>query len=249
MAPSPGTPNAPSAGAPTESGGGGGNVREAQNGIRRLPLSDKLRNVLQSAARAAGVDVVVTSGGQPAYPKGPRTGSTRHDLGNAADLDLYVGGRILSDANPADIALKKKFVDAAAAGGASGIGAGYMGPTKIHVGFGSQALWGGAPWLKGTTPGSGAAEGSPVGVASSSGVQQGRTVAAGSTARAMEENMNAMPGRVVIMNNNRLVSQTRTIVRGGSVPMDRPGTRDVNPLNIVAGVAAGYAFGKALRLF
>lgn len=80
-------------------------------------------------------------------------------------------------------------------------------------------------------------------------VQQGRTVAAGSTAQAMEENMNAGAGRVVVMNNNRVVSQTRTVVRGGSVPMDRPGTRDVNPLDIVAGVAAGYAFGKALRLF
>jgi hypothetical protein len=80
-------------------------------------------------------------------------------------------------------------------------------------------------------------------------VQQGRTVAAGSSARAMEENMNSGAGRLVIMNNNRLVSQTRTLVRGGSVPMDRPGNRDVNPLDIVVGVAAGYAFGKALRLF
>jgi hypothetical protein len=80
-------------------------------------------------------------------------------------------------------------------------------------------------------------------------VQQGRTVAAGSSARAMEENMNSGAGRLVIMNNNRLVSQTRTLVRGGSVPMDRPGNRDVNPLDIVAGVATGYAIGKALRLF
>ena len=137
-------------------GGGGGNVRQAQSGIRKLPISDKLNSVLQQAARAAGVDVTVTSGGQPGYPKGPRTGSTRHDHGNAADLDLYVGGRILSDRNPADIELKKKFVAAATAAGASGVGAGYMGPTKIHVGFGTPAKWGGAPWLSGITPGSGA---------------------------------------------------------------------------------------------
>lgn len=136
--------------------GGGGNVRQAQSGIRKLPISDKLNSVLQQAARAAGVDVTVTSGGQPAFPQGPRTGSTRHDLGNAADLDLYAGGRILSDRNPADIELKKKFVAAAAGAGASGIGAGYMGPTKIHVGFGTPAKWGGAPWLNGITPGSGA---------------------------------------------------------------------------------------------
>ena len=150
-------PGQPGAGAgAARPGGGGGNVRQAQSGIRKLPISDKLNSVLQQAARAAGVDVTVTSGGQPAYPKGPRTGSTRHDLGNAADLDLYVGGRILSDRNPADIELKKKFVAAATAAGASGVGAGYMGPTKIHVGFGTPAKWGGAPWLSGITPGSGA---------------------------------------------------------------------------------------------
>jgi len=139
--------------------GGGGNITQAQSGTRRLPISNKLSSVLSSAARAAGVDVTVTSGGQPAFPKGPRVGSTRHDLGNAADLDLRAGGRILTDANPADVAIKKKFVAAAAAAGASGIGAGmgYMGPTKIHVGFGKPAKWGGAPWLSGVTPGSGSA--------------------------------------------------------------------------------------------
>ena len=151
--PSGASPTQPGTGAGT---GGGGNVRQSQSGIRKLPLSDKLNSVLQQAARTAGVDVTVTSGGQPAYPQGPRTGSTRHDLGNAADLDLYAGGRILSDSNPADIELKKKFVGAATAAGASGIGAGYMGPTKIHVGFGTPAKWGGAPWLGGITPGSGA---------------------------------------------------------------------------------------------
>jgi muramidase (phage lysozyme) len=151
-----GAPGQTGAGAGVGKTGGGGNVRQAQSGIRKLPISDKLNSVLQQAARAAGVDVTVTSGGQPAYPKGPRTGSTRHDLGNAADLDLYVGGRILSDRNPADIELKKKFVAAATGAGASGIGAGYMGPTKIHVGFGTPAKWGGAPWLSGITPGSGA---------------------------------------------------------------------------------------------
>ena len=134
---------------------GGGNVKQSQTGIRKLPISDKLNSVLQQAARSAGVDVNVTSGGQPPYPQGPRTGSTRHDNGNAADLDLSVGGRILTDSNPKDIELKKKFLSAATAAGASGIGAGYMGPTKIHVGFGSSAKWGGAPWLGGITPGSG----------------------------------------------------------------------------------------------
>ena len=147
----------------TPSGTGGGNVRQAQSGTRRLPINNKLNSVLASAARAAGVDVTVTSGGQPAFPKGPRVGSTRHDLGNAADVDLYSGGKVLSDTNPADVELKKKFVTAATSAGASGVGAGmgYMGATKIHVGFGTRAKWGGAPWLSGVTPGSGtASEGS-----------------------------------------------------------------------------------------
>jgi hypothetical protein len=130
---------------------GGGRVLQQQNGIRNLPISERLLGVLQQAARTAGVDVVVTSGGQPPYPQGPRTGRTRHDNGNAADLDLYSGGKILSDSNPADVELKKKFVSAATAAGATGIGAGYMGPTKMHVGFGTPAKWGGAPWLGGVS--------------------------------------------------------------------------------------------------
>lgn len=147
--------NQQNAGAST---GSGGNIREAQGrATRRLPISPQLRSVLQTAGRAAGVDITVTSGGQPPYPRGPRVGSTRHDNGNAADLDLYMNGRILSDRNRADVEIKKKFVTAAASAGATGIGAGmgYMGPTKIHVGFGTRAKWGGAPWLSGVTPGSG----------------------------------------------------------------------------------------------
>ena len=46
-------------------GGSGGNVTENQQGIRKLPINSKLKSVLQQAARAAGVDVEVFSGGQP----------------------------------------------------------------------------------------------------------------------------------------------------------------------------------------
>lgn len=174
----------PSAGAGSAGGTGGGNVRQAQSGIRKLPISDKLMGVLQQAAKSAGVDVTVTSGGQPAYPKGPRTGSTRHDLGNAADLDLYMGGRILSDANPKDIEIKKKFVSAATAAGATGIGAGYMGPTKIHVGFGTPAKWGGASWLSGITPGSGKGSDATPSGGAAGGAATGGTEAAGATGAA-----------------------------------------------------------------
>jgi hypothetical protein len=135
-------------------GGGGGSVQERQAqlaGVRKLPLSSQMRSVLERAAAATGVQAVVYSGGQP--PKGSggaRTGSTRHDNGNAADLWLEKDGRKLSDTNPQDKAIMAKFVSASVQAGATGVGAGhgYMGPSNIHVGFGKQATWGGADWIK-----------------------------------------------------------------------------------------------------
>ena len=135
-------------------GGSGGNVTENQQGIRRLPINSKLKSVLQQAARVAGVDVEVYSGGQPRKGEGgQRTGSTRHDHGNAADVYLYKEGRKLRD--PEDREIMAKFVSAAASAGATGIGFGgivnkqklYMGESGIHVGFGKPATWGGSPWI------------------------------------------------------------------------------------------------------
>lgn len=133
---------------------GGGSVLEKQAqlaGIRKLPLSPQMRSVLEKAASAAGVQAVVYSGGQP--PKGSggaRTGSTRHDNGNAADVWLEKGGRKLADTNPQDKAIMQKFVAASVQAGATGVGAGhgYMGPSNIHVGFGKPASWGGADWIQ-----------------------------------------------------------------------------------------------------
>jgi hypothetical protein len=132
--------------------------------IRDMPINGKLRRVLLAAAAGAGVDVVcITSGGQPGS-RGHRTGSNRHDGGNAADLELIAGGRTLDFTAPRDLATICRFVAAAAAHGAIGIGAGvdYMGPTRLHVGFGNgpqdatKIVWGagGAPanapaWLSG----------------------------------------------------------------------------------------------------
>src|SRR5271166_1813648 len=123
--------------------------------IRDRPINDRLRRVLLAAAANAGVDVVyVVSGGQPGS-SGQRTGSNRHDGGNAADLELIAGGRTLDFTAQSDLATFCRFVAAAAAQGAIGIGAGvdYMGPTRLHVGFGngpqdtSKVVWGagGAP--------------------------------------------------------------------------------------------------------
>jgi len=109
--------------------------------IRDQRISDKLRRVLLSAAAAAGIDTVrVTSGGQPGST-GRRVGSTRHDHGNAADLELVRNGRVLNFTDPSDRRIVEEFVTAAAAHGAIGIGAGvdYMGPTRLHVGFGRSA--------------------------------------------------------------------------------------------------------------
>ena len=118
--------------------------------IRDRPISKELEAVLQKAGTAAGVDVIlVTSGGQPGS-SGRSKGSTRHNGGRAADLQLMVEGKAqtFTDERPSPIVAK--FVTAAAAHGATGIGAGvdYMGPATLHVGFGlnpndkSKLTWG-----------------------------------------------------------------------------------------------------------
>jgi hypothetical protein len=118
--------------------------------IRDMPISAALRRVLLTAADEAGVEVVrITSGGQPGS-RGQRTGSNRHDGGNAADLELVARGRTLDFTRASDLDTICRFVASAAACGATGIGAGvnYMGPRRLHVGFGNgphdtvQVVWG-----------------------------------------------------------------------------------------------------------
>jgi hypothetical protein len=115
--------------------------------------------VLGAAADDAGIQkVVIASGGQTsnhaAHLKGVVggwTGSRRHDDGRAADIELIKGGNTLTftDSDGSKVA---DFVTAAAAHGATGIGAGvnYMGRKRIHVGFGKspsdlqKLVWGAA---------------------------------------------------------------------------------------------------------
>lgn len=126
---------------------------DSKGKIRDLPIHGKLRTVLVQAADAAGIAVVrVTSGGQ--CRKGTcrkRIGSTRHDEGYAADLELLIDGRrALNFTKASDRAIVAAFVTAAAAHGATGIGAAvdYMGPKTLHVGFGktpsdkARLVWG-----------------------------------------------------------------------------------------------------------
>ncbi len=118
--------------------------------IRDRPVNPRLRGVLLAAAHASGVDVVrVVSGGQPGST-GRRVGSRRHDGGGAADIELVRGGRTLNFTDPSDLETVRRFVAAAAASGATGMGAGvnYMGPARLHVGFGNgpsdttRIVWG-----------------------------------------------------------------------------------------------------------
>lgn len=119
--------------------------RQAQlASTRTMPINARLYALLDAAAAATDVDVVVTSGGQGAKGSGkPRIGSTRHDNGQAADLELHRDGKALSFETGERVAFID-FVKACAARGATGIGAGvnYMGDKRIHVGFGSKAIWG-----------------------------------------------------------------------------------------------------------
>lgn len=134
-------------------------IEDTKGKIRDLPIAAKLRQILSEAGDEAGVDIVrVTSGGQAKKgTPGKRTGSTRHDLGNAADLMLERNGKALSFTKAAELPVFETFVASAAAKGATGLGAGidYMGERTIHVGFGTRLVWGAkgkavnAPtWLK-----------------------------------------------------------------------------------------------------
>jgi hypothetical protein len=115
-----------------------------QGATRNLPVSPELARIYEEAAKAAGITGIrVTSGGQEAT--GPhRTGSHRHDLGGAGDIQLEVNGRILDMSNPEDLPIISNFVSSAKGAGATGIGAGtdYMGNKTFHVGLGNPGIWG-----------------------------------------------------------------------------------------------------------
>lgn len=138
-----------------------------QNATRNQPLAPSLVDAM-SFLPNMGVTMRVVSGGQPS--SGPnRVGSTRHDHGNAADVDFYRDGRKLDWNNPSDLPILSNIVAHARANGVTGIGAGddYMGGGRFHVGFGTPSVWGAggkaanAPeWLRnayyGTKPPAGA---------------------------------------------------------------------------------------------
>lgn len=129
------------------SGEATGNVRYGnQGGKRNLPIQQQLMDILDQAATEAGVDLIITSGGQVPTSEGGRngvnrTGSNRHDKGYGADVALYTpdfNGRQLQGNNPEDLAIMMRFMRAARDAGATGIGQGngYMSNNIIHVDIG-----------------------------------------------------------------------------------------------------------------
>lgn len=130
--------------------------------IRNMPVMQKLAQIYEQAANKAGIDAVrVVSGGQEATGS-HRTGSHRHDLGGAGDIQLLKGGRALDFTNKDDLPVIENFLRESSGLGARGVGAGtdYMGNTTFHVGFGSPSVWGAggrsanAPqWLRDTIAG------------------------------------------------------------------------------------------------
>lgn len=143
-------------------GNPGGMVTASGGSIGGAPIADWLRYSNQGATRNdplapelvsamsflgdMGITMDVVSGGQEAAgtPGASRTGSTRHDHGQSADVDFYMGGRKLDWNNAGDLPVLQQVVSRAKASGITGIGAGddYMGPGRFHVGFGAPAVWG-----------------------------------------------------------------------------------------------------------
>lgn len=115
-----------------------------QGATRNDPLDPRLIEAM-SFLGDMGITMDVVSGGQEAAGQGgSRTGSTRHDHGNAADADFYMGGRKLDWNNPDDLPVLTQIIQTAKARGVTGIGAGddYMGAGRFHVGFGNPGVWG-----------------------------------------------------------------------------------------------------------
>lgn len=113
-----------------------------QSATRSLPVSDRLAQSMSFLADM-GVTMEVYSGGQESSGK-KRVGSTRHDHGDAADVFFYKGDRRLDWGKAHDRPLIQEIVRKARANGITGIGAGpgYMQQGAMHIGFGSEAVWG-----------------------------------------------------------------------------------------------------------
>lgn len=115
-----------------------------QGATRNQPLVPELVGAMGFLGDM-GITMDVVSGGQDGKGEGDRrTGSTRHDHGNAADVDFYMNGRRLTTENPDDIPILTEIVRRAKANGLTGFGEGadYMGAGRLHIGYGNPSVWG-----------------------------------------------------------------------------------------------------------
>lgn len=125
-------------------------VYENKGATRSQPVQSAVMQQLAIAGGAIGegVQVHITSGGQPSRREtalararglsaGGRTGSDRHDHGNAADVVLSLNGKKVTPQEAPQLYLQ--FFENAVAAGATGVGHYSWG---IHVGGGSEAAWG-----------------------------------------------------------------------------------------------------------
>lgn len=112
-----------------------------QGAIRSGELSPELIRAM-SFLGDMGIQFRVNSGGQN---PGKGTGSARHNHGNAADGDLYMGDTKLDWNNPQHVPILQEVVARARLNGVTGIGGSnsYMGAGRMHFGFGNEAVWGG----------------------------------------------------------------------------------------------------------
>lgn len=122
---------------------------------RSLPANPQLETSISDVLSSMGLTGKVHSGGQ--NDETGRVGGPRHDHGNSVDMDFYKGDRKLSFKNKEDIPVFQEIVQRLKANGVTGFGAGegYMTDGRMHVGYGSPAVWGAdrsnataAEWLK-----------------------------------------------------------------------------------------------------
>ena len=121
-----------------------------QGATRNRGLASDLERILQATAEETNTRIRITSGGQCGINSGctRRTGSTRHDYGNAADFDIIdaTTGRVISYGEPAFF----QFLTTLSANGARGVGADrdgrYMNQGaatgRVHADIESPAVWG-----------------------------------------------------------------------------------------------------------
>lgn len=109
---------------------------------RSLPANPQLETSISDVLASMGLTGKVHSGGQ--NDKTGRVGGPRHDHGNSVDMDFYIGDRKLSYKNKEDIPVFQEIVQRLKANGVTGFGAGegYMTDGRMHVGYGSPAIWG-----------------------------------------------------------------------------------------------------------